>query len=118
MPPETSPAIIVLVLAAAAAAGTAFWLSILEGRRFRRLIRWIETQRPERWWALPWFSRHVNLVGAVADLRRQGLSADPAFMSLYAETRRHGRLKLVFTLIGAALIAIIPIGVRIFDWRW
>ena len=116
MPPETSPAIIVLVLAAAA--GTAFWLSILEGRRFRRLIRWIETHRPERWRALPWVSRHVNFRGAVAELRRQGLSADPAFMSLCAETRRHGRLKLVFTLIGMALIAIIPIGVRIFDWCW
>ena len=45
MPPETSPAIIVLVLAAAAAAGTAFWLSILEGLRFRRLIRWIKKHR-------------------------------------------------------------------------
>lgn len=60
----------------------------------------------------------MNLRGAVAELRRQGLSADPAFLSLYAETRRHGRRNLLFTLIGSALIAAIPIGVRIFDWRW
>ena len=73
MRPETSPAVIVLVLAAGAAIGYAFWLSILEGRRFRRLIRRIETHRRTHWQALPWFSRHVNLVGAVAVLRRQGL---------------------------------------------
>ena len=118
MEKTTSPEIIVLTLAATAAGIYAFWLSIRQDRRFDRLIKWVKTHHSERWRALPWVSRRLNLVGGVEHLRRQGLADDPEFMAHYREGRRGGARQIIFILVGSALIGVIPLGVRYLGWQW
>ena len=48
MEPATSAAVIVLTLAAGAAVLGAWWLSIREGRRSRRLVAWLEAHHGAR----------------------------------------------------------------------
>ncbi len=118
MEPATSPAVIVLTLAAAAAVLGAWWLSIREGRRFRRLVEWIEAHHGARWRALPWFSRRLNPKGGVEFLRRHGLAEDPEFTELYRDAKRGNLRQLVFALIGLALIGVILLGARYLGWTW
>ena len=118
MEPATSPAVIVLTLAAAAAVLGAWWLSIREGRRFRRLVAWIEAHHGARWRALPWLSRRLNPKGALEVLRRHGLAGDPEFMELYRDAKRGNLRQPVFLLIGLALIGVILLGVRYLGWTW
>ncbi len=118
MEPATSPAVIVLTLAAAAAVLGAWWLSIREGRRFRRLVAWIEAHHGARWRALPWLSRRLNPKGGLEFLRRHGLAGDPEFMELYRDAKRGNLRQLAFILTGVALIGAILLGVRYLDWIW
>ena len=112
MEPATSPAVIVLTLAPGAAVLGAWWLSIREGRRFRRLVEWIEAHHGARWRVLPWFARRLNPKGGVEFLRRHGLAEDPAFMARYRDAKRGNLRQLVFILIGLALIGVMMLGVR------
>ena len=118
MEPQTSPAIIVLVLASVGAGLYAFWSSIRRGRRFRRLVAWITAHHGDQWRALPWASRHVNLVGGVETLRRDGLGDDPAFMACYREAKRGRLQELLVILIGFGLVGIVALGVRYLGWHW
>lgn len=118
MEPATSPMAIVLVLAAAAAALGAWWLSIRASRRFRDLVRWIEAQRPAQWKVLPGYARRFNMIGAVEHLRRQGLGEDPEFIARYREAKRGKPLILALLAAGMACIGAIPLGVRYLGWIW
>ncbi len=115
---ETSIAVIVVTLGAAAAILYAFWMSILQSRAFRRLVRWVRERHPERWAALPRRNRWINEIGAIEQLRRQHFAEDAEFMSLHAEIKRHRRRQFIFILIGVALIGALLLGVRYFGWRW
>ena len=118
MEAQTSPAIIVLVLASVGAGLYAFWSSIRRSRRFRRLVSWVEASRGDRWRALPWASRHFNLVGGVEALRRDGLGDDPAFMARYREAKRGRLSELLAILIGFGLIGGVALGIRYLGWHW
>ncbi len=114
---ETSAAVIILTLAAAAATLCAFWMSILRQRAFRRLVRWIRERHPERWPTSPWRTRWRHPTAIIETLRRQQLGQDQEFMSLYAEGKRHARRQIIFILIGVVLIGVLLIGVRYGGWR-
>ncbi len=118
MEPATSPVVIGLVLAAVGAGLYAFWLSIAHGRRFRRLVAWIEAHHGARWRALPWFIRHLYPDGGVAALRHGGLGDDPAFMARYREGKRGGHHQLLAILVVLALLGAVPLGVRYLGWHW
>ena len=118
MEAATSPAVVVLALAAAAAVLGAWWLSIREGRRVRRLVAWIEAHHGARWRALPWLSRRLHPKGGLEFLRRHGLAGDPEFMELYRDAKRGNLRQLVCALIGLALIGVILLGVRYLGWTW
>ena len=115
---ETSSAVIVVTLAAAAATLYAFWMSIRRGRAFRRLVRWVRDRHPERWAALPRRNRWLNEIGAIERLRRDQFADDAQFMSLHGEVKRYRRRQIVFIAIGVALIGVLALGVRYFGWRW
>ncbi len=114
----TSPAIIVLTLAAVGTGLAAYGLSIREGRRFRRLVKWIEAHHGERWRALPGFTRRLNPKGGVEFLRRHGLAEDPEFMDLYRRAKHGNPRQLLFALTSLALIGVILLGVRYLGWSW
>jgi hypothetical protein len=110
--------VIVLVLAAVAAGLYAFWLSIRQQRRFRRLVVWIKAHHGERWRALPWASRHLNLVGAVEALRRGELGDDPVFVARYRDGKRGRMREFVAILVGFGLIGVLALGIRYLGWHW
>ncbi len=114
----TSPEVIVLTIGAAVAVLYAWWKSILESRRFRRLVTWLREHYAERWAGLPWFSRPINIVGGVEHLRRTGLSEDAEFMGLYRETKRGKGIQFVALLAGMAPSARFCWGVRYLGWSW
>ena len=114
----TSPIVIVLALAAAAAVIGAWALAIREQRRFRRLVVWIEAQHAARWAALPGAARRFNAAGGVEHLRRHGLGEDPEFMARYREVKGSKRWQLMLQLVGATLIGAIYLGVRYLGWIW
>ena len=118
MEPATSPAVIVLALAAAAAVLGAWWLSIRESRRFRRLVAWVEAHHGARWAALPRHMRWFNVVGAVELLRRKGLGDDPEFMARYREVKRGKPWQWALLAVGMAFIGAILLGVRYLGWTW
>ena len=118
MEKTTSPAVIVLMLAGSAAILYAYWLSIRQDRCFRRLVTWIDPHHAERWRALNWVSRNLNLRGGVEYLRRHGLAEDPEFMALYRACKRDNLRLLFFILVGFALIVAVPLGVRYLGWNW
>ncbi len=118
MEPATSPIVILLSLAAAAAVLGAWALAIRERRRLRRLVAWIETHHGARWAALPGAARRFNVVGGVEQLRRQGLGDDPEFMARYRSVKRGKPWQVILQLIGVALIGAILLGVRYLGWTW
>ena len=118
METATSPIVIVLGLAAAAAVFGAWALAIRQQRRFRRLVAWIQTHHDARWAALPGVARRLNVVGAVEHLRRQGLGEDPEFMVRYRAVKRSRPWQVVLQLVGMALIGAILLGVRYLGWTW
>ena len=118
MEPATSPIVILLSLAAAAAVLGAWALAIRERQRFRGLVAWIETHHGARWAALPGAARRFNVAGGVEHLRRQGLGDDPEFMARYRSVKRGSLRQPVFLLIGLALIGVILLGVRYLGWTW
>ena len=118
MESATSPAVIVLLLAAAGAVLGAWWLSIRASRRFRDLVHWVESQHHAQWEALPGYARRFNVVGAVERLRRKGLGEDPEFAARYREAKRHKPLMLVLLAAGMACIGAIPLGARFLGWIW
>ncbi len=72
-----------LMLAGAAAVLGAWWVSIRQERRRRRLVEWIKANHAARWAALPWCSRSLMPASGVERLRRQGLGNDVDFMVRY-----------------------------------
>ncbi len=118
MEPATSPIVILLGLAAAAAVLGAWALAIRERRRFRELVAWIETHHGARWAALPEVGRRFNDVGAVEHLRRQGLGDDPEFMARYQDAKRGKPWRVILQGVGVALIGAILLGVRHWGWTW
>ena len=118
MEPATSPAIIVLVLAALGAGLYAFWLTNRRSRRRRRLVAWIEAHHEDRWRALPWAARHFIPFGGVETLRRGGLGDDPAFIALYRSGKSGNMHLLLAILAGFAAVAVVPLGVHYLGWHW
>ncbi len=118
MEPATSPIVILLSLAAAAAVFVAWALAIREQRRMRELVAWIETHHGARWAALPGAARRFNVVGGVEHLRRQGLGDDPEFMTRYRAVKRGKPWRVILQLVGVALIGAILLGVRYLGWTW
>ncbi len=118
MEPATSPIVILLGLAAAAAVLGAWALAIRERRRFRELVAWIETHHGARWAALPGAARRFNLVGAVEHLRRQGLGDDPEFMARYQDAKRGKSWRVILQVVAVALIGGILLGMRYLGWIW
>ncbi len=118
MEPGTSPIVILLGLAAAAAVLSAWALAIRERRRFRELVAWIETHHGARWAALPGVAQRFNVVGGVEHLRRQGLGDDPEFMARYRYVKRGKPWRVILQLAGVALIGVILLGVRYLGWTW
>ncbi len=112
MEPATSPIVILLSLAAAAAVLGAWALAIRERRRFRELVVWIETHHGAHWAALPAAARRFNVAGGVEHLRRQGLGEDPEFMARYREVKGSKRWQVILQVVGAVLIGAIILGVR------
>ncbi|MCH8002852.1 MAG: hypothetical protein IIA34_14505 [Proteobacteria bacterium] len=118
MEPATSPIVILLSLAAAAAVLGAWALAIRERRRFRGLVAWIETHHGARWAALSGVARRFNVAGGVEHLRRQGLGDDPEFMARYRSVKRGKPWQVILQLAGMALIGVILLGVRYLGWTW
>ncbi|MCZ6652249.1 MAG: hypothetical protein O7D91_04400 [Planctomycetota bacterium] len=118
MEPATSPIVILLGFAAAAAVIGAWALALRERRRFRALVTWIETHHGARWAALPGAARRFNLEGGVEHLRRQGLGEDPEFMARYRTVKRSKPLQVILQVAGVALIGTIILGVRYLGWIW
>ncbi len=118
MESATSPIVILLGLAAAAAVFGAWALAIRERRRFRELVAWIETHHGARWAALPGVARRFNDVGGVEHLRRQGLGEDPEFIARYRTVKRSKPWQVILQVVGVALIGAILLGVRYRGWTW
>jgi hypothetical protein len=118
MESATSPIVILLSLAAAAAVLGAWALAIRERRRFRELVAWIETHHGARWAALPGVARRFNVVGGVEQLRRQGLGDDPEFIARYRTVKRGKPWQVILQMVGVALIGAILLGVRYLGWNW
>ncbi len=118
MESATSPIVILLSLAAAAAVLGAWALSIREGRRFRELVAWIETHHGARWAALPGAARRFNAAGGVEHLCSQGLGEDPEFMARYRTVKRGKPWQWALLAVGMALIGAILLGVRYLGWTW
>ncbi len=118
MEPATSPIVILLSLAAAAAVLGAWALAIREQRGFRKLVTWIETHHGARWAALPGAARRFNLVGGVEHLRRHGLGEDPEFIARYRDAKRGKSWQVILQVVGVALIGAILLGVRYLGWTW
>lgn len=114
----TSPEIVLLLIAAAAAT---FWMFIWKtrtDRRTTRLIVWIWENYPDRWRALPWLYRYLLRGRALREIARSGAMNDPHFAREYAlivPLPRH--IRIAGAIAGVA-IALILIGTRIFGWHW
>ncbi len=118
MEPATSPIVIVLALAAAAAVLGAWALAFRQRRHLRDLVAWIETHHGARWAALPGAARRFNVAGGVEHLRRQGLGEDPEFMARYRTVKRGKPWQVILQVVGVALIGAIFLGVRYLGWTW
>ncbi len=106
------------MLAGAAAVLGAWWVSIRQERRRRRLVEWIKANHAARWAALPWFSRSLMAASGVERLRRQGLGNDVDFMVRYRESKRGTWQLLGLIVLGVLLIGMVPLGVRYLGWNW
>ena len=118
MESATSPIVIVLALAAAAAVIGAWVVAFRARRRLRELVIWIATRHGALWEALPGATRRFHLAGAVEQLRRQGLGDDPEFMARYRAVKRSKPWQAILQLVGMALIGAILLGVRFLGWVW
>lgn len=118
MESATSPIVILLGLAAAAAVLGAWALAIRERRRFRELVAWIETRHGARWAELPEVARRFNVAGGVEHLRRHGLGEDPEFMTRYRTVKRGKPWQVILQVVGVTLIGAILLGVRYLGWTW
>jgi hypothetical protein len=118
MEPATSPIVIVLALAAAAAVLGVWLLSIREKRRRRELVAWIAARHGARWAALPGLTRRFNPAGAVEQLRRHGLGEDPEFIARYQEVKRGKPWQPLLLLAAMALLGAILLGVHYLGWSW
>ncbi len=118
MESPTSPIVILLGLAAAAAVLGAWALAIRERRRFRELVAWIETRHGARWAELPEVARRFNVAGGVEHLRRHGLGEDPEFMTRYRTVKRGKPWQVILQVVGVTLIGAILLGVRYLGWTW
>jgi hypothetical protein len=118
MESATSPIVIVLALAAAAAVLGAWVVAFRARRRLVELAAWIATRHGALWEALPEATRRFHLAGAVEKLRRQGLGEDQEFMARYRTVKRGKPWQITLQLIGMALIGAIMLGVRYLRWTW
>jgi hypothetical protein len=114
----TSLEIVLLLSVAASATIYAFYLNVVRERAFRRLTRWLRESRPQEWGALPRSTRWLNSVGAVEQLRRGALAADPEFDSRYRHARPHQRRFLSALGIGVLAIALVAIGSQSLGWSF
>jgi hypothetical protein len=108
-----------VALLTSAAAVCALWgwiVSMGHTRAVRRLAAWLETHRAAAWAALPWTDRCLMPQRGIVALRRRGLTDDPAFHALEAQAGRLQRRSLVLVLAGAALIALLGVGMKLLGW--
>ncbi len=104
---DSSPTAIALITVAAIAGLFGFVLSIVNQKRVRHTVTWLQDNRPAEWQALPWFLRTVHPLSAIARLNRQ-LSGDPEFAMHYAAVYR-GRPPMLAALgvsLGSIIIAL------------
>ncbi len=118
MESATSPIVIVLALAAAAAVLGAWVVAFRARRRLVGLAAWIATRHGALWEALPEATRRFHPAGAVEQLRRQGLGEDPEFMARYRSVKRGKHWQIILQLVGMVLIGAIFLGVRYLGWTW
>ncbi len=114
--PGTSPEIIVLTIAGAIASLYAWWTWADENRRRRRLVRWLRTRHADLWNQLPRGSRTLNVIGAIEQLRRNGLSANAEFMARYDEVKRRKGAARAALVVGMGFIGAVIIGTRYLGW--
>ena len=108
-----------VVLLTLAAGGFILWgwiVSMRHTQEVRRLAAWLETHRAEAWAALPWTARWLHPQSGIAALRRRGLADDPEFRAQDAEARRLQRRLLALILVGAGLIGLLAVGLKLLGW--
>ena len=110
--------IVLLLSIAASAIMYAFYLQVIRERAFRRLLGWLRASRPQEWSALPRSARWLNSIGAVEQLRRGALSADPEFARRYRQSKTHQGRFLGALGIGVLSIALVAIGSQSLGWSF
>ncbi len=118
MESATSPIVILLSLAAAAAVIGAWVVAFRARRRLVELAAWIATQHGALWEALPGATRRFHPAGAVEQLRRQGLGEDPEFMTRYRSVKRGKHWQVILQVVAVVLIGAILLGGRYLGWNW
>ncbi len=118
MEPATSPIVIVLAIAAAAAVIGAWVIAFRDQRRRRELVAWVVAHHGPRWDSLPELTRRLNLAGAIEHMRREGLGDDPEFMGRYRIVKHGKRWQVNLQVVGAMLIGAIYLGVHYLGWIW
>ncbi len=118
MESATSPIVILLALAAAAAVIGAWVVAFRARRRLRDLVAWIATNHGALWEALPGATRRFHLAGAVEQLRRQGLGEDAEFRARYRSVKAGKNWQVILQLLGMVLIGTIFLGGRYLGWAW
>ena len=115
---QTSPELKVLVLLLLAFTLFAWWLSERQARRFRKFANWVAANYSAQWQALPWVTRHLNRVGGIEVLRRNGLGNDPQFMAQYQQGKMVRWPQVAAACGGVAAIGLIIVGVEYLGWTW
>lgn len=115
---ETSLVVKVLIVAAAALAVFAWWLSEQTAKRTRALITYLKSNQGPYWHSLPWHARNLNPVAAIEAYRRSPNAADPEFHALYEARKSSNRMLFFAIVIAMAPIGIVLIGTAFFGWNW
>ena len=115
---ETSPIIMVLITLAAAVSLLAWWLSARTSRRTRALIAHLEQNQKSYWHSQLRLSHSFNPVGVIEAYRRSAPTTDPDFAALYQARKSGVRAQISAIGLAMALIGLVLIGTRFWDWSW
>ena len=114
----TSPIIMVLISLAAIVSLFAWWLSVQTSHRTRALIAHLEQNQKSYWRSQLRLSRNFNAVGVIEACRRSAEKTDPDFDALYRERKRGLRIQISAICLAMALIGLVLICTRFWDWGW